>query len=169
MHISDQIICRLTLKKDDLNKIFHYNGAFTNCTYNYNNLSNKLLFDRIDGYMNGALLDEGFVKNTVKKVLYLMGIRVYVEKKFFEIDSTVAASLTSVEQFGDKIKEVQNHYLSNAVRKYPHFDMEILKRMKVMLNQNDHYKSQIQPYYYAMNISLDDLADEIEEIRKMFS
>ena len=158
-----------TLKKDDLNKIFHYNGAFTNCTYNYKNLSNKLLFDRIDGYTNGALLDEGFIKNTVKKVLYLMGIRVYVEKKFFEIDSTVAASLTSVEQFGDKLKEVQNHYLSNAVRKYPHFDMEILKRMKVMLNQNDHYKSQIQPYYYAMNISLDDLADEIEEIRKMFS
>ena len=38
-----------------------------------------------------------------------------------------------------------------------------------MLNQNDHYKSQVQPYYYAMNISLDELVEEIEKVKAMFS
>lgn len=155
--------------KGDLNKLFHYNGVFTTCTYNGKNLSSEQLFNKIDGFSNRALSDEGFIKNTINKVLHLMGIRIFVEKKLFDINPAVATSLTPVEQFGDKLREVQTNYLSDAASKYPHFDMELLKRMKVMLNQNDHYKSQIQPYYYAMNISLDELIHEISEIKSMFS
>ena len=155
--------------RDDLNNVFHYNGVFTNCTYNGQNLSNKQLFDKIEGYVSGTLLDEGFIKNTVNKVIYLMGIRVYVEKKLFDVNSAVATALTPINQFGDKLKEIQTHYLTDVITKYPRFDIDILKRMKVMLNQNDHYKSQVQPYYYAMNISLDELITEIEQIKNMFS
>lgn len=158
-----------TTIKDDLSGLFHYNGVFTNCIYEGKSLSNRQLFDKIDGYKNGSLLNEGFIKNTVNKVLYLMAIRVYVEKKMFDINPTVATALTPIEQFGDKLSKIQKYYLSDAINKYSHFDMETLKRMKVMLNQNDHYKSQVQPYYYAMNISLDELISEIEQIRDMFS
>lgn len=158
-----------TITKDALNKVFHYNGVFTNCIYNGKSLTNKQLFDKIDLYTNGVLSDEGFIKNTINKVLYLMGIRIFVEKKLFEISPTVAATLTPINQFGDKLKKIQACYLADALKKYPHFDMETLKRMKVMLNQNDHYKSQVQPYYYAMNISLDELIAEIEQIKNMFS
>lgn len=155
--------------RDDLNELFHYNGSFTTCTYCGKNLSSEQLLNRIDRFRNGAITDEGFIKNTVNKVLYLMGIRIYVEKKIFDINSIVATSLTPIKQFGDKLKVIQDNYLSDAINKYPHFDMEQLKRMKVMLNQNDHYKSQIQPYYYAMNISLDEMIGEINEIRDIFS
>ena len=155
--------------RDNLHELFHYNGAFSSCTYNSKVLSSEQLFNKIDGYTNGAISDEGFIKNTVNKVLYLMGIRVYIEKKLFDISSSVYSSLSSIDQFGEKLKEIQVHYLSDAVNRYQHFDIEILKRMKVMLNQNDHYKSQVQPYYYAMNISLDELIDEIEQIKNMFS
>ena len=98
-----------------------------------------------------------------------MGIRVYVEKKIFDVNSAVATALTPINQFGDKLKVIQTLYLADVISKYPHFDMEILKRMKVMLNQNDHYKSQVQSYYYATNISLDELIIEIEQIKNMFS
>lgn len=40
---------------------------------------------------------------------------------------------------------------------------------KTMLNQNDHFDSQILPFYYALNISIDDLKNEIVEIKDMFN
>lgn len=39
---------------------------------------------------------------------------------------------------------------------------------KVMLNQDSHYKSQIIPFNFAMNISLDDLIREIAEVKNIF-
>ena len=39
---------------------------------------------------------------------------------------------------------------------------------KVMLNQNEHYQSQIIPFNYALNISLDELVSEIKEIKERF-
>ena len=38
-----------------------------------------------------------------------------------------------------------------------------------MLNQNEHYQSQIIPFNYALNISLDELIGEIEDIKNRFN
>ena len=45
---------------------------------------------------------------------------------------------------------------------------EDLARKKVLLNQNDHYKSQIIPFQYALSISTDELVNDINEIKKLF-
>ena len=116
-----------TVTAADLHKLFHYNGSFSSCTYNGKALSNQQLFDIIDGYIFGTITNEGFIKNTVKKVTYLMGVRVYVEKKLFDISPVVSTALSSINLFGEKLKEIQDHYLSDAVAKYANFDMEILK------------------------------------------
>ena len=42
---------------------------------------------------------------------------------------------------------------------------DILMSKKVMLNQGVHYYSQIMPFAYAINLSLDMLKDEIQELR----
>ena len=38
-----------------------------------------------------------------------------------------------------------------------------------MLNKNEHYQSQIIPFNYALNISLDELVNEINEIKERFN
>ena len=51
---------------------------------------------------------------------------------------------------------------------FPNYLRESFMMKKVMLNQSSHYKSQIIPFNFAMNISLDDLIREIDEIKNMF-
>ena len=39
----------------------------------------------------------------------------------------------------------------------------------VMLNQNNHVKSQVQPFYYALSVKTDDIKKEIDELKIIFS
>jgi hypothetical protein len=39
---------------------------------------------------------------------------------------------------------------------------------KAMLNQNAHYHSQIIPFNFAINISLDELLKEVADIKDLF-
>ena len=40
---------------------------------------------------------------------------------------------------------------------------------KTMINQHNHYKSQILPFNYALNITLDELKNEILDIKNHFN
>jgi len=44
---------------------------------------------------------------------------------------------------------------------------DILMSKKVMLNQGAHYYSQVMPFAYAINMSLDMLKDEILELKAL--
>ena len=48
------------------------------------------------------------------------------------------------------------------------YEPESIISKKVMLNQNLHFFSQVQTCSYAINISFDDLAREIYELKKSF-
>ena len=50
---------------------------------------------------------------------------------------------------------------SKVTRKY-------LMSKKTMINQHDHYRSQILPFSYALNLSLDELKNEIIDIKDTF-
>ena len=50
----------------------------------------------------------------------------------------------------------------NVTRKY-------LMSKKTMINQHNHYKSQILPFNYALNITLDELKKEILDIKSHFA
>lgn len=155
--------------KDQLNSIFHYDGSENSVTYFGHLLKNTDLISKIDTFSSGSLVNVNFITNTVNKVILLMSIRLFVEKKFLDISSSVKADLLSVNEFGLRLKKINDNYINDAISKYPNFNIDELKRMKVMLNQNEHYKSQVQPYYYAMNISLDELSEEIMKVKYMFS
>lgn len=49
--------------------------------------------------------------------------------------------------------------------KYKRFIMKLIH----MLNQHNHYKSQILPFNYALNITLDELKNEILNIKNHFN
>jgi len=46
---------------------------------------------------------------------------------------------------------------------------EYLMSKKVMLNQNEHAKSQKEPFYYALSLSTDDIIKDIIDIKKHFN
>lgn len=164
-----KLIREKNITKDDLNKLFHYNGTISSCIYNGKELSNKTLLDKIAYYNPSTLCNNDFISNTISKVLYLMGIRVYVEKMMFDISEEVAEGLSDAKTFGAKLDIIETKFKEQTKNKYPNINIDSLKIMKTMLNQNDHYKSQVQPYYYAMNISLDELDEEIQKLRAFFS
>ena len=45
---------------------------------------------------------------------------------------------------------------------------ESLMSRKVMLNQSVHYQSQVLPFSYAINISMQDLLNEVTELKSLF-
>ena len=60
-------------------------------------------------------------------------------------------------------------YKKQITSEYKQLTKKKLMQKKTMLNQNDHFDSQILPFYYALNISIDDLKNEIVEIKDMFN
>lgn len=56
-----------------------------------------------------------------------------------------------------------------STNEYPQVTKKKLMQKKTMLNQNEHFDSRILPFYYALNISIDDLKNEIRDIKDMFN
>ena len=69
------------------------------------------------------------------------------------------------KQFGDKIKYIFNSNRWNGSDKVTR---EYLMSKKVMLNQHIHQQSQIMPFYYSLNLTFDDIANEIIDIKNHF-
>ena len=74
------------------------------------------------------------------------------------------------KQFSEKVNVLLPKNLNSVlISKYPNVTRTFLMSKKVMLNQNEHYQSQIIPFNYALNISLDELIGEIEDIKNRFN
>ena len=92
----------------------------------------------------------------------MSSIRVWVEYKLQQLSSVKLHGLYSnkVIDFFKKNKDIRTNY--------PRLTKEQLMNKKVMLNQNCHVKSQVQPFYYALSIKADDIKKEVEEIKSLF-
>lgn len=149
------------LNNDPKHQLFHYDNAYTipNSTCN-----NNELVAIIDSLNVNSITNVDSIVNSSNKVLYLAALRVWIEKQFFD-NSNDRNGLSMQRYLGDKIKFMLdgNHWIGQAKVK-----KDFLMSKKVMLNQNDHARSQKEPFYYALSISTDDILSDILEIKNHF-
>lgn len=155
-------------KQEKIHKLFHYDDGEETYNDGIYQLSNIALNDLIEKWDPINFKIDEFEINTINKIKHLFSIRVFIEKKLAEINDEIKNNLISQKTFGNKLEAIETMYLNEAKAKYPNFDMDKLKGLRVLLNQNEHFGSQSQPYYYAINISLDDLIQEINTVKSMF-
>lgn len=154
----------LLFQKDDLNKnhkLFHFDEPYKDSK---NGCSNEILAKIIDDIENSKLLNVDSITNSANKILYLAALRVWIEKKFYE-NNDDNNGLKSKKYLGAKIIFMidENHW--TGVKK---LNKDFLMSKKVLLNQNDHANSQKEPFYYALSITMDDIYDEILEVKNHF-
>lgn len=173
---SENIIKALIKKEasdedDEIQKLFHFNEVIDNKEFS---LSNLKLIEKIDNYT--TLEDKGFMKNSYEKIIYIACIRVWLEEKLYKLveqceDGKYIDDFKNKKTLANKINYIFPRNLSESKIKDlpPKLNRTSLMIRKVLLNQGVHYQSQILPFYYAMNISLNDLNKEILEIKGLFT
>lgn len=154
----------LLIKKDtwdddcEYHLVFHYDESYT-CPLN--GCSNDELVKMIDNF-NGKFQGLTFEELSLEKIVYLTALRVWIEK---QMKDNFKDSFAGIKQLFPKIDYYFNHkdkWISDL-----NIEREDLMRKKVLLNQNDHYKSQIIPFHYALSISCDDIATELLELKEI--
>ena len=154
----------LLIKKDswdddcEYHLVFHYDEAYT-CPLN--GCSNDELVKMIDNF-NGKFQGLTFEELCLEKIVYLTALRVWIEK---QMKDNFKGSLAGINQLFPKIDYYFNHkdmWINDL-----NIEREDLIKKKVLLNQNDHYKSQIIPFHYALSISCDDIAFELLELKEI--
>lgn len=89
-------------------------------------------------------------------------MRVWIEKK---LTDNYTGTLNGKKLFS----KIRNYFKNpDKWKKDLRIEKEDLTRRKVLLNQNDHYKSQIIPFQYALSISTDELVNDIRDIKAFF-
>ena len=144
-------------------KIFHYDSSCSKCIDGYN-YDNNVLVDIIDSIEPNAINNNNYLINSANKIMYLAALRVWIEKKFTE-NTNDLEGLKEKKQLSNKIIFMfdGNHWIgTNKVTK------PYLMSKKVMLNQNDHFKSQKEPFYFALSLSTEEIIKEIIDIKEHF-
>lgn len=158
-------------ENDEYHKVFHYDNSYTLQDNDFNGLTNEYFVNLIDDFNTNDIKNMTFSQNTFNKIIYMCAIRVWIEKKFYEAikeDEKILRKIT-VKQFSEKVNALlPRNSDSLLINQYPNLTRTFLMSKKVMLNQNEHYQSQIIPFNYALNISLDELIHEIKEIKERF-
>lgn len=148
------------LKWDETNKrhkLFHFDEEYTDPISGYSNLD---LVKMIDEFI--TIKEDDFEIMSAKKILYLTATRVWIEKKLTD-------NYTGKLHGNQLFPKIRNYFKNkDKWKKDLGIKKEDLTRRKVLLNQNDHYKSQIIPFQYALSISTDELINDINEIKKLF-
>ena len=153
--------------------VYHFSLTVNSSTID-TSLSNHYLCNLIDNYV--VLPKHDFYENSFNKVLHILALRVWLEKALYNL---IPSSSSEDQRRTDylraymlfqKIAIIGNdngHYISNLFETNGIRREDILSK-KVMLNQNAHYYSQIMPFAYAINLSIDDIDREIKEIKEIF-
>ena len=161
----------------DGHKVFHYDSSFTFNSnmpkeLKFNGLNNDYFLNLLDN--TPIIYQNSFEENTITKILYICGIRVWIENKIRKFiltlnepqRSDISKRFNSKNTTLERLNSVQS--MSEFRDMFPNYLRESFMMKKVMLNQDLHYKSQIIPFNFAMNISLDDLIRELDEVKKIF-
>ena len=158
-------------ENDEYHKVFHYDNSYTLQDTDFNGLTNEYFVNFIENFNPNTIRNMTFSQNTFNKIIYMCAIRVWIEKKFYEVikeDEEILRKITG-KQFSEKVNVLlPKNSDSLLINQYPNMTRTFLMSKKVMLNQNEHYQSQIIPFNYALNISLDELIHEIQEIKERF-
>lgn len=158
-------------ENDEYHKVFHYDNSYTLQDTDFNGLTNEYFVNLIENFNPNDIKNMTFSQNTFNKIIYMCAIRVWIEKKFYEVIKEDEETLRKItgKQFSEKVNVLlPRNSDSLLINQYPNITRTFLMSKKVMLNQNEHYQSQIIPFNYALNISLDELIGEIQEIKERF-
>lgn len=158
-------------ENDEYHKVFHYDNSYTLQDTDFKGLTNEYFVNLIENFNPNDIKNMTFSQNTFNKIIYMCAIRVWIEKKFYEVikeDEEILRKITG-KQFSEKVNVLlPRNSDSLLINQYPNMTRTFLMSKKVMLNQNEHYQSQIIPFNYALNISLDELIHEVQEIKERF-
>ncbi len=157
--------------KEEYHKVFHYDCTYTLQDSEFSGLTNEYFVSLIDDFNPDNIKNANFSENAFNKIIYMCAIRVWIEEKFYMAIKDNEEILKRIEgqQFSKKINILlPRNQNSLLIKHYPDITRAFLMSKKVMLNQNEHYQSQIIPFNYALNISLDELVSEIKEIKERF-
>lgn len=151
--------------EDEIHKLFHYSSK----EYIYSDnpkLSNYKLLDIINKFDKNLLLDKNSNIYDIfsYKIICFIALRVYVEKFLYDnVSNNKKEELDKKKTLGEKIKSVYKDIdmlgKNNITKKY-------LNKLKIMVNMNEHSLSQVEPFYYAINLYSDDFINEIDKIKK---
>lgn len=142
--------------------IFHYDEPFSKNIHGYV-FNNDYLVDLIDNFDDNNFNNINYVSNTANKIIYTAALRIWIEKQFYDLSNNDKS--LHEKEFGPKIKYM---FEEGRWTGSPKVTKEYLMSKKVMLNQHIHQKSQEMPFYFALNLSLDDVAKEIIDIKEHF-
>lgn len=141
----------------DRHKLFHFDEKYIDPNTEYSNLD---LVKMIDNFSD--IKENCFEIMSVQKIIYLTAMRVWIEKK---LTDNYTGTLNGKKLF----PKIRNYFKNpDKWKKDLRIEKEDLTRRKVLLNQNDHYKSQIIPFQYALSISTDELVNDIRDIKALF-
>lgn len=158
-------------ENDEYHKVFHYDNSYALQDTDFKGLTNEYFVNLIENFNPNDIKNMTFSQNTFNKIIYMCAIRVWIEKKFYEVikeDEEILRKITG-KQFSEKVNVLlPRNSDSLLINQYPNMTRTFLMSKKVMLNQNEHYQSQIIPFNYALNISLDELIHEVQEIKERF-
>lgn len=154
------------------NKIFHYDESYSGSFSAARSYSNDYLADLIEHFNIASIRYGTFYQNIASKSLHLIALRVWVEKKMYDglvaLGDTTNLKKLRTRMLNSKINLLLPKNSPSLLPCYANLTRQKLMKNKSMLNISDHFESQIMPFYYAMNISFDSLADEINQIKQLF-
>lgn len=173
-YVKNEGLIDYLIKRDNSEKvdyeICHYDVYKHIIDDNPSKLSNHKLAKLIDEFSN--FTHEDFYKNSYEKIKYIIALRIWVEKQLYLSINPLDNKKQQIFLKNKKTlhEKIMCIFESNAELKIngKNIKREQLMCKKVMLNQGVHYNSQIEPFAYAINLSLDDLSNEIKEIKQMF-
>ncbi|MFA7032841.1 MAG: AAA family ATPase, partial [Bacilli bacterium] len=149
--------------------VFHYTVEEKFLFNNPKEISNHRLIKMIDNF--SCFSFSGFYGNTIIKIEYICALRVWVEYHLFKLitdkNKDKQDSFLKERDLNGKINIIFPRDGSNPFG-ITRFSRDDLMSKKVMLNQGVHYFSQVMPMAYAINISLDQLSEEIVELKNLF-
>lgn len=159
------------LSNTSIQQLFHFTLVKEHLDGDPHRFSNYDLISLIENFTSFTQTD--FYKDSYSKVLYLCAMRVWLEKKLYSLisnsDTLLQAYFLNQNTISRKIDCVlpRNGISVSNVTIPAGLTRDILMSKKVMLNQGVHYNSQVLPFAYAINLSLDMLRDEILELKTL--
>ena len=154
-----------------LQRLFHFSIEKQHLNDDSRQFSNHDFIDLIDSFTEFGSSD--FFTNSLVKILHLVALRIWLESKLFALIPETEHELQEVFLQKDTIHKKIDFLFPRLqlprITVSDNINRDVLMSKKVMLNQNIHYYSQIMPFAYAINISLDDLRNEIMQLRELFA
>ncbi|HHT67314.1 MAG TPA: hypothetical protein GX010_03715 [Erysipelotrichaceae bacterium] len=154
---------------NSLYKLFHYTVEAQHLDNDFSKFSNHSLINLIDSFKGFSGSD--FFTNSAEKIIHLVALRVWLEKKLYDLIPSESKDLKdeflSTDSLGGKINLLLPLDKLPLISTQSGLSRDALMSKKVMLNQNMHYDSQIMPFAYAINLSFDMIEEEIGEFKKL--